>query len=389
MKNSPGHSCLFARLLYLTISGYFPTFTKTPETMRSFLPVFFLFAISFLICIPAKAQTDSSFTVYAFVKLKDGSSVSGQLISSGNYTLVINDFILGKLTIKQTQVVSKTEVKKGNAYCFTMTTGQKYCGQVVASDSILSVNTMSLGVIHIIPKNIKEVQDAADVKIVDGQEWFPNPQPNRYLFVPSAIPMKKGDGYFQNVMLDLNTMNYGISDHVSGSIGFAIPWGFMATVKAGYKINPYLHAGGGIMGAGTFFGIGAGLAAAYGLVTFGNMDHNITFSSGYGFSGNGNGLEPGKRPMFTFSGMTRLSNRVSLVSENWAFPLRRVRYNYNYPYPTTYTETYTYQAVISLGMRTMWPKNSFDLAVVCFPGVNGLSSDFAAFLPYVDYVFKF
>ena len=355
-----------------------------------YLSALFIF-LFFLPAIRVNAQSDSVSTVYAFVKLKDGSSVSGQLISSGNYTLVINDFMLGKLTIKQTQVISKIEVKKGNAYCFTMTTGQKYCGEVVASDSILAVNTMSLGVIHIIPKNIKEVQNASDVKIVNGQEWFPNPQPNRYLFVPSAIPLAKGDGYYQNIMLDLNTMNYGITDHVSGGIGFAIPWGFMATVKVGYKINPYLHAGGGIMGAGTFFGIGSGLAAAYGLVTLGNMDHNLTFSTGYGFAASGNGFEAARRPMFTFSGMTRLSNRVSLVSENWAFPVHHVHYNYsyNYPYQTTITETYTYQAAISLGMRTMWPKNSFDLAIVCFPGMSGFSSDFATFLPYVDYVFKF
>jgi hypothetical protein len=361
--------------------------------MKKILCSFLLFSFAFLFCIPAKAQTDSSFTVYAFVKLKDGSSVSGRLISSGNYTLVINDFSLGKLTIKQTQVVSKTEILKDKSYCFTMIAGQKYCGQVVASDSLISLNTVSLGIIKVNPKNIKEVRDAADVKIVNGEEWFPNPHPNRYLFVPSAIPMKKGDGYFQNVMLDLNTMNYGITDNLSGGIGFAVPWGFMATLKYGYKIGPKVHVGAGLMGAGTFYGIGLGLAAAYGLVTYGNMDNNLTFSTGYGFSsnGNGNGLQPTRYPMFTLSGMTRLSNRISLVTENWAFSLHHqvYHYNYNYPYNGYYTEYYSYQLAVSLGMRTMWAKNSFDLAVVCLPGIGGLANDFGTFLPYIDYVFKF
>jgi hypothetical protein len=368
--------------------------------MKNLRSAFLLCAFAFLFCIPAKAQTDSSFTVYAFVKLKDGSSVSGELISSGNYTLIIKDFSLGKLTIKQTQVVSKTEILKDKAYCFTMTTGQKYCGQVVASDSLISLNTASLGVIKINPKNIKEVQNAADVKIVDGEEWFPNPHPNRYFFVPSAIPMAKGDGYFQNVMLDLNTINYGFTDHISGGIGFAIPWGFMATIKTGYQVAPKIYAGGGIMGAGTFFDLGRGLAAVYGLVTYGTFDHNVTFSSGYGFSstrnyyGSGSSstrVQPTHSPMFTLSGMTRLTNRLSLVTENWAFPVHRQTYHssYSYPYYGYYTDSYEYQAALSLGIRTMWPKNSFDLALVCLPGVGGFSNDFGTFLPYIDYVFKF
>jgi hypothetical protein len=345
-----------------------------------------------LMWLPSMAQENTNTTVYTFMVLKDGTHVSGKILSKTETEIEVMDFALGKLTIKMSQVVTENDLETGNSYCFKMSGGQEYCGMVMnQNDSSIQINTASIGKISLVPSTVHEVSTTEDRKVVNGQVWFKNPHGTRYLYMPTAIPLKKGEGYYQNSMLLLNTINYGVTDHLSIGGGFLVPVAFMGTAKVGYEVAHKVHIGGGGVVAGGFGGLNFGIGAGYGEITFGDENINCSVAGGMGFSKQetydysnhsySRDWKFGKNPMFSISGMARVSNRVALVTENWFIPTQVGHYN-GYNSPTTYTTEY--QALNAFGFRVMWEKNSLDFAMVRMGGfAEGLM------LPYINYVFKF
>lgn len=344
-----------------------------------------------LMWLPLTAQDTASAAytpvTYTFLLLKDGTKIAGKVIRKDEQQLVVSDFVLGELTIERSQVITENELATGTSWCFFVT-GQQLCGEVISQDdSLIYIKTESIAMLRLDPKKIKEVKPAGTRTVVNGEVWFPNPHPTRYLFMPSAIPIKKGEGYYQNIWLLGNTVNYGITNHFSLGGGIGFPLCYMISAKAGYKVAKNVHVAGGGVFAGAFYGINFGLGAAYGAVTIGNDDNNFTLAGGYGltrqlvssgaFTSNYE-WKPTPRPMFTASGMVRLANHFSLVTENWFFATQEHLNN------SSMESFYTYHAIASLGFRTMWQRSSFDLAAVRIG-----NTDTSLVIPYIDYVFKF
>jgi hypothetical protein len=366
-----------------------------------------VFTLLFFISFKMIAQQKDSVN-YGFITMNDEISLSGKIVIASAKTVVINDFTLGQVTVETKNIAHMEIVNTGTPYRFTLYNGKTYSGKVEnQTDSTIDVSTQSIGIIHLKPEQIKSVLNLEGQKVVNGKTWFPNPHATRYLFMPSSIPLKKGQGYFQNAMIDVNSMTYGISDHVSVGIGFAVPYAYMGTLRAGYKVAKNIYVGAGGIYAGTFFNIGLGLAAGFANITFGNENSNVSVAAGYGFVkvdtyNNNNNAYNGVTTysttwnsthgaLITVCGMVRLANRFALVSENWFFPVPQREYHYQ-PYPSysyTTTTSYPYDEVLSLGFRTMWEKSSFDLAIgteIKYLANGG--SNLPAF-PYLDYVFKF
>jgi hypothetical protein len=157
------------------------------------------------------------------------------------------------------------------------------------------------------------------------------PHSTRYLFGPSAFMIPKGEGYFQNTWLFLNSVQLGVSPHFSigggievitsiqvltrGELGIT---GFL-TPKLGWKVAPSIRLGGGALlvrvngweaeGKPGSFGI------IYGMVTLGQADRQFTASMGM----TGGANSAATHPVITLSGLVRISRSASLVSENWFF----------------------------------------------------------------------
>ena len=90
--------------------------------------------------------------------------------------------------------------------------------------------------------------------------------------------------------------------------------------------------------------------------TYGNLNHNLTIGCGWGFVEGATS----ESPIIIFSGMTRISKNVALVTENYLF-----------------NSTHNSQAVYSYGLRFFGKKIAVDLAIL------------GNTLPYVDFVVKF
>ncbi|MEI6508841.1 MAG: hypothetical protein WCO54_10175 [Bacteroidota bacterium] len=193
---------------------------------------------------------------------------------------------------------------------------------------------------------------------------------SRYFFSPSAINMKKGDGYYQNTWFSLSTFNYAFTNYFTLGGGFELftllsghPL-FMITPKVSVPITKNLHIGGGYMYIGilgdnmtkSFFG-----NIAYGNFTLGNEDANISMNVG-------TNIKYGGKPVYTINAFIKVSPKFGFMTENWIIP--------------TASE---YYSIYSLGGRIIGRKNLFDFALI----TNSEIAQNIPAIPYLTYTLRF
>jgi hypothetical protein len=340
-------------------------------------------------------QSDS-LSIY-FIKLNDNTALSGKILERTSSEIIFYDITIGKVTIPLKKISSMIRLT-GDMYCILTTNDDKiFSGLLVSqNEKEVTLKTESLGNLTISNTKIKDLKIVEKDQIVNGKYFFPNPHPTRYFFGPSAIPLNKGEGYFQNAWILANSVQYGVTDHFSVGGGMVIPFLFFITPKFGYKVADYVHVGGGLIIASTIskeanFGVGA----AYGSVTLGTNENNFTINAGWGAvkeetsvynsqtstTDESSAWTLSKRPMFTFSGMARIARKFAVVSENWVFSTKDENYN---SWTGLSTYTYKYHTVLSAGFRFLSEKNSFDFGLAV-PVIEESTIG----IPYLDYVFKF
>ncbi len=246
-----------------------------------------------------------------------------------------------------------------------MKNGDEFMGilQFMDKDSLVlsSIN----GEFHLISTNVKRIQNES----YTGKYNFPSTHYTRYFFGPSAIPLEKKHGYYQNVLLSTNLVNYGLSKNVSvgGGIEFISTVlgqpAWCLTPKMGFKVANKVHVGGGVMFAAI---VGEGMGTLpYGVVTYGTKEANVT--AGFGMLKISEDFEWKK--VFTLNGTYRVSKSIGLLSEN-----------YLVPDPTGRVSYYGIQ-----GIRLLSEKNSFDIGAIVIPEIF---QDIPA-LPFVGYARSF
>ena len=274
----------------------------------------------------------------------------------------------------QAQVnVNELRVDSTKTYKITLLKGDEFIGSIISKNSVnIVIRTSSIPRIEIPVANIKSIELVEKNSMRNGSYWFPNPNATRYLISPTATNLKKGEGYYQNLYLFFNSVNYGITDYFSIGGGFELISTFspdvtpifMLTPKLGFELSEKSHAGGGLLFVGAA-GEGS-LGIAYGLYTYGDSNSNFTTGLGWGFVDQ----DFSSKPVFTISGMHRVKRRLSLVSENWIIP----------------DGDDSYYTLISYGLRFFGETLSTDLGFIN-------NADIAEFLiigiPYVDFVVKF
>lgn len=238
-----------------------------------------------------------------------------------------------------------------------MKNGDEYTGQIINQNDTTVTLKITNGEIQLNAMNVKSIQK----NNYTGKFRFANPHATRYFFAPSGVPIQKGEGYYQNLLVTTNFLNYGVTKNVSIGGGFE----FLSTVfgspilflnpKAGFKISEKIHAGGGFIMAGS---PGKGNATlAYGVFTFGSLESNLSLGAGYVIQSSNSAI--------SISGTHRISNSISLLTENYILPDE---------------SDIGYFGIH--GIRILSRKNAFDIGAVIIPEIV---SDVPA-LPYVGYV---
>lgn len=227
-----------------------------------------LFCLFTLFSFSAKAQTETEEVVQVTVILTDKSEIKGELMSENEREIVINSTTLGLITFERSEI--KT------------------------------------------------------ILYFDAKGRRANPNPTRYFLGQSSFTLPKGEGYYQNIYGLFNLVSYGITDRFSVSAGteiITLLQGFpilFTNLKYGIPISKklqgavsftYLTSGGNLGG-------NLNLGSLNALITYGDKEHNLTFGTGYALA-NGEINDTG---LLTIAGMTRVTGRLALLTENYILP---------------------------------------------------------------------
>ena len=267
-----------------------------------FKSLIFLSLFFFIGLYPSLAQSSAEREREVIITLNDKSEIRGLLVEENDKTIVIKSGQLGLLTFQ------KGEIR--------------------------------------------------DYTLLSAKGWNPNPNPTRYFIGQSAYSLNKGEGYYQNIMALFNSVQYGLTDKLSAGVGLEL-----ISLTSG---NPIIYANMKyaipvsnkfrLAASANFFRLldEASIGTLSGLATYGTEEHNFTIGAGYGI---GEG-EISSDAVITVNGMTRLTKRIGLVTENYILPGNS-------------------EFINAIGFRLINKKNTMDFMLL-----EGL-------LPLVDFVFKF
>jgi len=219
-------------------------------------------------------------------------------------------------------VESSIVAQEGSDYTVTMKNGDRYTGTVLSIENgNMEMETSSSARITIPLSEVKSL------KLITGDEKVllkynsDNASRVRYFLTPSAFSLKKGEAYYQNSYLFANIFHVGVTDNFSIGGGFdflSLSNGtpvLMIMPRFTFEIDERLRAGVGITYAHSFFEGWGGVGYAFTNLTVGGAEQNVTIGGGLGFVNNEGFNET--LALLTLSGMTRVSNRVSLMTENY------------------------------------------------------------------------
>ena len=306
-----------------------------------------------------------------------------------NYLISITFICFSILVLGIPDALAQTEQKqeKGTYLIIETKDDNKFIGKKLqVTEEYYLIVTESVGEIKILKENVEKIKEVPAISIKDGKYWHENSNATRNLYGPTGYGLKKGEGYYQNFMLVLNSVNYGFTNHFTIGAGVipiplddGIP--FVVTPKFSFPIIKDKFN----IGAGLLVGyIGEWLGIGYGVATYGSRDNNLTLGVGYGWTEG----ELADRPIITASGQIRVGRKFGLITENWIVPnsYEEGYYDDN-KMEYIYTGTkYEYFGIFTYGVRYLGEKISIDFAFIN----SGDFSDFSPLgIPLVGVVIPF
>jgi hypothetical protein len=226
-------------------------------------------------------------------------------------TILLFTFIFCHYAVSNAQ--SETNQKKDTLYMITTNDGGEFVGKIISDDGReLVIIDKAKGKV-IIPKYaVKSMEIVTQKNVIGNNIVHANPHPSRYLFSPSAIALKKGEGYMNWFYFLLFQMQYGITENFSA--GITTSW-FLAPTMLNLKYtvpvsdNFCLAVGGQV---GKLYITDENLVSVgFASGTYGTNESNISLNVGYG-SYHNDGIS-----IATLSGVHRIGEKASIIGEFW------------------------------------------------------------------------
>jgi len=280
------------------------------------------------------------------------------------FTVIIFIVNVSKLCAQQGKLLLP-----GYTYIFEIKDGSNRTGRLDSTTAdYYFINNPAIGVDRISKRSVSKIKEIKLNK--DGS--FSNPHYSRYLFGPSALPQTKGELYWNNVSFEYNTIQFGVTEHLSMGMG-----GFLFTsltgnlvllpnVKYSFKISEKSHiAVGALIAVLHARGEGGSPSASLPFIVYTHGDSESNISGGLGWANISDyGWAP--KPTGYMAGMKR-------IARNWVFQGEAYLLNNN-------TENSIYIATF----RNIKPTSSWDFGIVSLHfGTTNFS------LPIIGYTLKF
>lgn len=230
------------------------------------------------------------------------------------------------------------------------------------ADSVVVIG--SAGRMAFAMSRVRDVRPAGVAhRRLDGSSeyWYPNANTTRLFFAPTGRTLARGEGYFADHYVVLGSVAVGVTDRVTiGGGSFLVPnSGFwFVTPKVGIVRSENVNVAAGVLLGGVDDETGGiGFVSS----TFGGEDQNVTIAIGNAFAGD----KLANSQVYMLGGETRVSRRLTLVTENYLMPGLAL-------------------PLISYGVRILGEKLSVDLAFINYTGGPVFPG-----IPYLDFVVRF
>lgn len=234
---------------------------------------------------------------------------------------VVLMIVLSYVTANAQSIPDSSAIHSGKLYVIIKNDGTQFVGKLVSMDAREVVtDTKSMGLVSIPKHEIKQIKEADRHDIAKNGEYKSSETfATRYFLTTNGLPIQKGESY---ILLNWfgPDVEFGIAKNFG--IGVMTTWvaiPIIVTAKYSIELDKNTHlALGTLLGSGSWVLPRFGLAVPFGALTWGNRRNNITVSGGYGsvwYDGSSSG-----RSLFSVAGMTKVSNKISLVFDSFIMP---------------------------------------------------------------------
>jgi hypothetical protein len=215
-------------------------------------------------------------------------------------------------------------------YAVTLANATTLIGRItmVSTDSVRVVSSAMTATVA--RREVRSVRAYLASALHDGVLWPDNPYATRLLFAPTAIPLRRGDGYVADFWIFFASAAVGVTDRFTLGAGMSLlPLDnftdnlFYALPKYTVVSQPRLKVAlGALMASVPWSSNDSGgrsrqsLGILYGVATTGSPESNLTLGAGWGYVGG----TLANKPVITVGGQHRATKRIALISENWLVP---------------------------------------------------------------------
>ena len=242
-------------------------------------------------------------------------------MKKANSMIIMLVLILSTLNAGAQKIPDSSAVNPGKMYLIIKNDGTQFMGKIVFMDAReILIDTKKIGQVSIPKHEIKQMKEVKASEVSANGDYKPSETfATRYFITTNGLPIEKGESYIlwnwygPDIQFGVGK-NFGIGIMTSW---FAMP--VIASAKYSITLDENTHlAIGTLLGTGSWTLPHFGLAVPFGSLTYGNRRSNITFSGGYGAIW-GYGSDGG-RVLCSVAGMTKVTNKASLVFDSFILP---------------------------------------------------------------------
>lgn len=209
----------------------------------------------------------------------------------------------------------------------------------------------------VLKSNIRSMRRISNEDVKRGDYLYPSPNQSRYFTMPTGFGLKGRSLQYKTTNLLYHSFHTGITDNISLHFGTELYTtlilqqpAYHAGLSFNYPIRKLVRVGANLSFS-NIYGDYEKLGTAYGFVTVGNANMNISGGYGYGYPVITSEFDKATH-FVPISGKLRLGRHLALVSENWLI---------------LNTEGNIPDVTFSYGARLIFEKVSIDLALVNNP----------------------
>lgn len=259
-------------------------------------------------------------------------------------------------------------------YIIIKNDGAEFIGKILSRNAReILIKTENLGEVMIPMHEVSEIREVNPGEITSSGKYIPAEVfSTRYFITTNGLPIEKGESYIQWNLYGPD-FQFGLGKDFG--VGLMTTWvgvPVLVSAKHSIPVADNVNVGlGALLGTGSWAAPEFGLILPFAALTIGDRRTNVSFSGGYGavFTEN----ENQGRSLFSISGMTKLSPKISVVFDSFIAPANN-------------TSTDNGFAILIPGLRLHFNKNkAFQFG---FAGISANGELTPALFPMVQWYRK-